>query len=96
MSLQFFSFVRTTAYFFQNYDVRASRYIIKASGNVLASNRVRFTNFSNFFRIQANTKNIRNICILAHVDHGKTTLSDYLVSSNGLISSKLAGKGVWS
>jgi ribosome assembly protein 1 len=26
------------------------------------------------------------------VDHGKTTLSDCLISSNGVISSKLAGK----
>ena len=33
----------------------------------------------------------RNICILAHVDHGKTTLADCLISSNGIISPRLAG-----
>jgi len=38
------------------------------------------------------TRHIRNICIVAHVDHGKTTLSDYLLCSNGIISPKLAGK----
>ena len=35
---------------------------------------------------------IRNMCILAHVDHGKTTLSDYLIASNGYVHPKLAGK----
>lgn len=34
--------------------------------------------------LQKNAKNIRNICILAHVDHGKTTLADYLIASNGM------------
>ncbi|KAJ7311059.1 hypothetical protein JRQ81_006657 [Phrynocephalus forsythii] len=42
--------------------------------------------------LQKNAACIRNICILAHVDHGKTTLADCLISSNGIISSRLAGK----
>ena len=35
---------------------------------------------------------VRNMCIMAHVDHGKTTLSDHLIGSNGLIHPKLMGE----
>jgi translation elongation factor EF-4 len=43
-------------------------------------------------QLQSTTAQVRNICILAHVDHGKTTLADTLVASNGFISSRLAGQ----
>ncbi len=35
---------------------------------------------------------IRNIDIAAHIDHGKTTLSDNLVAGAGMMSEELAGK----
>ncbi|CAK7568339.1 MAG: Cytoplasmic GTPase/eEF2-like protein (ribosomal bioproteinsis) [Sporothrix epigloea] len=42
--------------------------------------------------LQQHGDNVRNICILAHVDHGKTSLTDALIATNGIISAKMAGK----
>ncbi|MEM0155995.1 MAG: elongation factor EF-2 [Thermoplasmataceae archaeon] len=39
-----------------------------------------------------NPDRIRNIGIAAHIDHGKTTLSDNLIAGAGMMSEELAGK----
>ncbi len=38
---------------------------------------------------------IRNIGIVAHIDHGKTTLSDSLVAAAGMLSETIAGEARW-
>ena len=43
-------------------------------------------------RISSDQKNIRNIAICAHIDHGKTTFSDNLLAGSGMMSHDLAGK----
>ena len=43
-------------------------------------------------RISSNPTQIRNICTCAHIDHGKTTFSDNLLSGAGMMSEELAGK----
>ncbi|MFA4907627.1 MAG: elongation factor EF-2 [archaeon] len=42
--------------------------------------------------LMGHVENIRNIGIVAHIDHGKTTMTDSLIAASGLISKELAGK----
>ncbi len=45
-------------------------------------------------RIMKNPDNIRNISICAHIDHGKTTFSDNLLSGCGMMNQEDAGKAL--
>ncbi|MEM4831724.1 MAG: GTP-binding protein, partial [Sulfolobales archaeon] len=44
--------------------------------------------------IMGNIEQVRNIGIIAHVDHGKTTTSDLLLAASGIISMKVAGEAL--
>ena len=43
------------------------------------------------FRMKVRNENIRNIAIIAHVDHGKTTLVDALFKQSGLVGKAMDG-----
>jgi len=47
------------------------------------------------FSLMGNPDRIRNIGTAAHIDHGKTTLSDALIAGAGIISEKMAGKQLY-
>lgn len=48
-------------------------------------------NLSGIRKVMDLKTNIRNMCVIAHVDHGKSTLSDSLVAAAGLMADNLAG-----
>ena len=47
-------------------------------------------------RIMTDTERVRNVAIIAHVHHGKTTLTDSLLSMAGVISKAVAGDALYT
>lgn len=47
-------------------------------------------------KIMSDVKHIRNVAIVAHVHHGKTTLTDSLLAKAGIISKTVAGEALWT
>ncbi|MGC9114743.1 MAG: elongation factor EF-2 [Fervidicoccaceae archaeon] len=55
---------------------------------------VKYKMVPDILKMMANLEQVRNIGIIAHVDHGKTTTSDTLLAAAGIISQKVAGEAL--
>jgi elongation factor 2 len=52
----------------------------------------RFKQVAQIQQLMVNKEQIRNLGIVAHIDHGKTTLADSLLAGAGLLSAQMAGE----
>lgn len=56
----------------------------------------RYKHLSEVQKLMWDHEHVRNIGIVAHIDHGKTTLTDSLVAASGIISMKHAGEQLFT
>jgi len=54
----------------------------------------KFKTTAEALKIVSNQEQIRNLGIIAHVDHGKTTTSDSLLAATGMLSPSVAGQAL--
>ncbi|MGI0046748.1 MAG: elongation factor EF-2 [Nitrosotalea sp.] len=55
---------------------------------------MKFKATEQILKIIGDKRHIRNFGVIAHVDHGKTTMSDSLLASSGIISPSVAGQAL--
>jgi len=51
----------------------------------------KFRQTAELLRLMGKKDSVRNVCVVAHIDHGKTTMTDSLLIEAGLLPSGLAG-----